>query len=144
MIKQLLLVGVLVAGSVGAIIYIQQEAEVVQVEATEVDLNEENGIMPIDREIVSWETLINVVQFTDTWNLTKSDGKYVNFWVENIGNSAIYIDINGQDETLIQPGKSDYAQIDISGLFTSSKCTFNVRTAANDRISINYRIAQRK
>ncbi len=140
----LLLVGILVAGSVasvGATTY-AQEAEVAQVEATEVDLNEENGIMPIDYVHVNNGVLRNATQLDWAKILYGTQGRYVNFWVENVGNSAIYIDINDKDKKLIEPGASAYAQIDI-GTTGSTFCLAKVRTAANDSISINYRVAQR-
>ncbi len=142
MIKRLL-VGVLVAGSmvnIGDATYAQLEVDEINKVVLADIVHVSDGIMKTPLKLI--ESIIVEGEVVWAKTLYEAQGRYVNFWVENVGESAIYIDINGVDEKLIDVGESAYAQIDIEAT-GSAFCIGKVRATENVEVSINYRVAQR-
>lgn len=75
-------------------------------------------------------------------NLRKSDGKYVNFLVKNIGKIDVRIEINESDSILIKPGEEGAI---IKSLFSDEQeFTFRVIPTPNDKdVKIDHSIYQK-
>ncbi len=97
-----------------------------------------------ETEVIPLTTEEEVVQVDFSQLLNKVDGRYINFWVENVSDYAIYIDINGKNKTRIEAGEADYVQLDIGNIFSAdtTACNFNVRTAEYAYVSVNYKVTQ--
>lgn len=102
---------------------------------------EQDGVVPYDLEIKDG-TEDNVVEFNYTVELSKGNGKYINFWINNTGNKDIAITINNKAEKVIKPGKQGHTYIEAS-TFAKDYVFKAVPSGAGGRISFDYRIAQR-
>lgn len=81
-------------------------------------------------------------QFQATYQLKKSNGAKVNFWIKNTGNVSVKITINGGQKKTLAPGKSGHISAPVG--FLSKDYKFKaVPTPNGGKISINFRIAQR-
>ena len=81
-----------------------------------------------------------------TKKLNKSNGKYVNFYVENNGSHSIVATINGQSERTFEPGEKGHIYVEVTqGLFgTDKEYVFKVVPGTNGgSVNIHYEIAQR-
>lgn len=98
-------------------------------------------VTPYDMDIGSGE-VYNATQWSDDWDLKKSNGATVNFWIENTGTVDVVITINGKNSRTIEPGKDGHISASV-GTF-SSKYKFKAVPSPNGgKISIKYSIAQR-
>jgi len=80
-----------------------------------------------------------------SFKLNKSNGKYVNLYVENNGSNSIVATINGQSEKHIKSGENDciYLEVTQGFLGLDKEYEFKVVSGANGgSISINYEIVQ--
>ena len=104
---------------------------------------EENDdlIQPHDMSIASGY-LYDATQFTETYKLTYENGRFVNFYVENLGDVSVEITINGAGAKTLAPGQS--GQISCAVIFLIPEYKFKaVPTPNGGNISIYYSIAQR-
>lgn len=78
--------------------------------------------------------------------LNRDNGKYVNFYVENLGNDPVKITINGQNSRTLEAGESGHIDMEVTqGLFGGDKTyTFKAVAGTNGgTVHINYTIYQR-
>lgn len=78
--------------------------------------------------------------------LNRDNGKYVNFYVENLGNDPVKITINGQNSRTLEAGESGHIDMEVTqGLFGGDKTyTFKAMAGTNGgTVHINYTIYQR-
>ena len=99
----------------------------------------DSGIVPYDMDIDRGS--YSGTQFQTSYKLSSANGKNVNFYVNNTGNVAVKITINGSYAKTIQPGEDDYITAPV-GIFASNY-TFKAVPSPNGKISISYGIAQR-
>lgn len=97
-------------------------------------------IKPYNMDITSGN--FSGTQFQDSYSLRSKNGKYVNFWIKNNGNSNVCITINGKEERTILPGDNGHIYVEVS--YFSSTYNFKAVSGTNGgRINIEYSIAQR-
>ena len=82
-------------------------------------------------------------QFSATYDLRKADGKYVNFYVENHGNSPVVISINGEYDRTIEPGNSGHICAPISVSIMPQPMTLKCTSTTGEDMEIYWKIAQR-
>lgn len=82
-----------------------------------------------------------VVDFNYTVELTKGNGEYVHFWIENTGDKNIAITINDDAEVTIAPGEEGETSVK-TGMFAKDYVCKAVPSGAGGRISLAYRITQ--
>ncbi|AZH29196.1 MULTISPECIES: hypothetical protein [Paenibacillus] len=80
--------------------------------------------------------------FSTSYKLTSSNGKNVNFWVQNTGKVSVKITINGDHEKTLKKGESGHISASV-GYFASEYKFKAVATPNGGDISIDYKIAQR-
>lgn len=86
--------------------------------------------------------LYDATQFTETYKLTYENGRFVNFYVENLGDVSVEITINGAGAKTLAPGQSGH--ISCAVIFLIPEYKFKaVPTPNGGNISIYYSIAQR-
>ncbi len=81
-----------------------------------------------------------------TRKLNRSNGKYVNLYVENNGSNSVVATINGQSERTFQPGEKGciYVEVTQGFLGTDKDYAFKVVTGTNGgSVNIHYEITQR-
>lgn len=84
--------------------------------------------------------------FQSDYTLDEKDGKYVNFYIENVGDIAVSATINGEEKRIFQPNEKGhiYIEVDNSIFGKSKEYTFRaVSEPVGATIKINYIIAQR-
>lgn len=84
-----------------------------------------------------------VVDFNYTVELTKGNGEYVHFWIENTGDKNIAITINDDAEVTIAPGEEGETSVK-TGMFAKDYVCKAVPSGAGGRISFDYQIVQRE
>lgn len=84
-----------------------------------------------------------VVEFNYTVELTKGNGEYVHFWIENTGDKNIAITINDDAEVTIGPGEEGETSVK-TGMFAKDYVCKAVPSGAGGRISFDYQIVQRE
>ena len=82
-----------------------------------------------------------VVEFNHTVELTKGNGEYVHFWIENTGDKDIAITINEAAEVIVAPGEEGETSVK-TGMFAKDYVCKAVPSGAGGRISLAYRITQ--
>lgn len=82
-----------------------------------------------------------VVEFNHTVELTKGNGEYVHFWIENTGDKDIAITINETAEVIVAPGEEGETSVK-TGMFAKDYVCKAVPSGAGGRISLAYRITQ--
>ena len=82
-----------------------------------------------------------VVEFNHTVELTKGNGEYVHFWIENTGDKDIAITINETAEVIVAPGEEGETSVK-TGMFAKDYVCKAVPSGAGGRISMAYRITQ--
>ena len=82
-------------------------------------------------------------QFSATYHLRKTDGKYVNFYVRNEGDGPVVITVNGEYDRTIPAGESGHISAPISVSIMPQAMTVDCVTASGDDIDIYWKIAQR-
>lgn len=77
--------------------------------------------------------------------LSRSNGKYVNLYVENRGDTAVTATINGQAERVFAPEEKGHIFVEVrQGFFNRSKdYQFQVTAEDGGTVKIYYAIAQR-
>jgi hypothetical protein len=109
-----------------------------------VDAAESAESMPRDLLIDSGD-LNNRTGLNPSYKLNRSNGKYLNLYVENRGSTSVVAAINGQSESAFAPGESGHISLEVTqgflGLDREYECT--VGAGANGgAINIHYEIAQ--
>ncbi|MCI7657842.1 hypothetical protein [Anaerotignum sp.] len=84
-----------------------------------------------------------VVEFNYTVELTKGNGEYVHFWIENTGDKNIAITINDDAEVAIAPGEEGETSVK-TGMFAKDYVCKAVPSGAGGRISFDYQIVQQE
>lgn len=84
-----------------------------------------------------------VVEFNYTVELTKGNGEYVHFWIENTGDKDIAITINETAEVIVAPGEEGETSVK-TGMFAKDYVCKAVPSGAGGRISFDYQIVQRE
>ncbi len=64
--------------------------------------------------IINSGTISNGTGLNETYNLSPSNGRYINLYVENTGSVAIVTSINGQGDRTFQPGEKGHISITAS------------------------------
>lgn len=77
--------------------------------------------------------------------LNRSNGKYVNLYVENCGDTAVIATINGQAERVFAPEEKGHIYVEVKqGFFNRSEdYQFQVTAEDGGTVKIYYAIAQR-
>lgn len=115
-------------------------------ETVENTIVEEENMQDDDANVGSG-MILNQTDFQKIDSLTEDNGKYVNFYIENIGDIPIQITINGKQQRIIQPNGSGHISIEVKNniLGKAKKYTFKAVSAKDGGdISMKWRIAQRE
>ena len=78
--------------------------------------------------------------------LNRSNGKYVNFYIENLGENPVVATINGQKERTFEPGEKGHINFEVTqGIFGGDKNYTFKAVAGKDggTVHIHYIIYQR-
>lgn len=99
-------------------------------------------IMPFDLAIDSGD-INNKTGLKTTYKLNKSNGKYVNFYIENKGTNSVVATINGGNKKALEKGEKDCISVKVNQGFlgVDNEYEFKVVTAKNGgTVNIHYEI----
>lgn len=106
-----------------------------------------DGIEIMPRDMYVKEDTINDPDGLDlTRALNRSNGKYVNFYIENLGENPVVATINGQKERTFEPGEKGHINFEVTqGIFGGDKNYTFKAVAGKDggTVHIHYIIYQR-
>lgn len=124
--------------------FFADDTEYISNKTVEIFCNDNSFIQPYDIDVASG-TVTNQTEFNQCYNLDEDNGKYINFYIENTGNVAITITINGKKPHTLNPKNSGYIYLDVENdiLDTSKSYTFKAVPSKNGgKISMNWIITQ--
>lgn len=109
-----------------------------------IELVESVEIMPRDMPVADG-TIYDKSGLDIDKKLNKANGKYVNFYIENIGPNPVTATINGQEERTFQVGEKGHIYVEVTqGIFGDKNYNFKAVPAKNGgTVHINYIIYQR-
>lgn len=120
-------------------------ATAVKEDTKPVDVVESVEIMPHDL-VIDRGNISNNTGLKTSGKLNKSNGTYVNLYVENKGSNDVVATINHQSERTFKPGEKGYIYVEVTqGFLDADKnYAFNVVPGTNGgSVQIFYAIAQR-
>lgn len=82
-------------------------------------------------------------EFSATYELRQADGKYVNFFVQNVGSGPVVISINGEYSQTIPEGKAGHISAPISASIVPQTMTIKCVSSSDEDINIIWSAAQR-
>lgn len=83
-------------------------------------------------------------KFTETYDLYQADGKYVNFFVQNLGNDPVVISINGESNLTVAPGSAGHICSNIVTSIMAQPMTVQCVSTTGEDIDIYWSVAQRR
>lgn len=81
--------------------------------------------------------------YTATYQCRKFDGKYLNFYVENYGDTPVIITINGENDRTIPAGSSGHITANVSATVVDQEMTVKCKSKDGGEIDIYWKVAQR-
>ena len=135
----------LAAAMVSATVAVPAAAEKTEPVTAPVGMADAIEIMPREMPVANGE--INDKSGLDiSKTLNKNNGKYVNFYVENLGSNPVQITINDENERILEAGEKGHISMEVTqGIFGADK-TYKFKAVAGKNggtVHINYVIYQR-
>lgn len=143
--KNYKLIALLSAAMVSAIVMVPTIAAKLESVTASVGIVDSIEMMPWDMQVK--ENTINDKDGLDySRKLNSSNGKYVNFYIENLGKNPVVATINGKEERTFQPGEKGHIDMEVTQEFFGGDKTYTFKAVAGKNggtVHIHYVIDQR-